>query len=126
MNDDSLSTFLQDLLDFYEQEPWVLLLTTLMTAVVAGGFLVVVVRAITKAGTLQPPRTVLSLLVALVALISILGVIIRPEVDSLAVAAGTAIGGLAGALATAFTPSGIRTAATPEPDHGEDPDDADA
>jgi hypothetical protein len=126
MNDDSLGTFLQDLLDFYEQEPWVLLLTTLMTAVVAGGFLVVVVRAITKAGTLQPPRTVLSLLVALVALIAILGVIIRPEVDSLAVAAGTAIGGLAGALATAFTPSGIRTAATPEPDHGEDPDDADA
>lgn len=109
------TTILQALLDYYEKEPGVLLLTTTVTAVLAGAFLIAVVRAINKAGNMQPPRQVLALLVSLIGLIALLGVILRPDVQALAVAAGTAIGALAGALATAYSPSGIKVASEPEP-----------
>lgn len=108
------TTILQALLGYYEKEPGVLLLTTTVTAVLAGAFLIAVVRAINKAGKIQPPRQVLALLVSLIGLIALLGVILRPDVEALAVAAGTAIGALAGALATAYTPSGIKVAEEPE------------
>ena len=108
-------TLLEALLDYYEKEPGVLLTTSILTVVLAGAFLMVVVRAITKAGSIQPPRQVLALLISLIGLVALLGVILRPNVDALAVAAGTAIGALAGALATAYSPSGIQVASEPEP-----------
>ena len=93
---------LESLLEFYETQPEVLIFTTTVTAFMAGSFLWVVVKAITKAGQVQPPRNVLALLVALVGLVAVLGVIIRPDVDSLAVAAGGALGALGAALAAAW------------------------
>lgn len=93
---------LEALLDFYETQPEVLIFTTAVTAFMAGGFLWVVVKAITRAGQAQPPRNVLALLVALVGLVALIGVILRPEVDSLAVAAGGAIGALGAALAASW------------------------
>lgn len=108
-------TLLEALTEFYEKEPGVLLVTSVLTVVLAGAFLMVVVRAITRAGTFQPPRQVLALLLSLIGLVALVGVILRPDVDALAVAAGTAIGALAGALATAYSPSGIKVASEPEP-----------
>lgn len=114
MNDEG-TTLLEALLEYYEKEPGILLTTSILTVLLAGAFLLVVVRAITKAGTIQPPRQVLALLLSLIGLVALLGVILRPDVDALAVAAGTAIGALAGALATAYSPSGIKLASEPEP-----------
>lgn len=122
--DSDAQTLLEALLDYYEKEPGILLVTSILTVLLAGAFLLVVVRAITKAGTIQPPRQVLALLLSLIGLVALLGVILRPDVDALAVAAGTAIGALAGALATAYSPSGIKVASEPEPGVEPEPPDS--
>ena len=116
--DPSIADLLEQVLELYEAEPWVLLVTALASAVVIGGFLALITWAIYRSGSLSPPRQVLIIVTALIGLMSILGVIIRPDVDALAVAAGAAIGALAGALATSFTPTGLQAADEDEPSDG--------
>ena len=94
---------ISDVIDLFEANPWILFVTTILSAAVIGGFLFLIVKAIAQAGRVQPPRVVLSLLVALIGLVAILAATIRPDVDALAVAAGAAIGALSGALTAAFT-----------------------
>jgi hypothetical protein len=92
-----------DIIDSLQQEPFVFGTSVVAGLLVTGLVLFAMTRGISKAGTLQPPVTTLAVLTALVAMLSILGVVIRPNVDSLAVAAGTAVGALAGALGPAFS-----------------------
>jgi len=92
-----------DIIDSLQKEPFVFGTSIVAGLLVTGLVLFAMTRGISKAGTLQPPVTTLAVLTALVAMLSILGVVIRPNVDSLAVAAGTAVGALAGALGTAFS-----------------------
>lgn len=104
-----------DLIEALQKQPEVLVVGAVATVTGATVFLVVVSWAISKAGRFQPPVVVLSVVVGLVAMVAILGAIIRPEVQALAVAAGTAVGALAGALGTAFTQRGERH---PDPSEG--------
>jgi membrane associated rhomboid family serine protease len=102
-----------DLLDFFEAEPWIFVVSALGTALLVGFTLAGVVYAISKAGHFQPPRVVLSVITGLVAMLAVIAVIVRPDVEALGVAVGTAIGGLVGALGTAYTDSTKRRAEEP-------------
>lgn len=104
-----------EIIDSLQQDPEVLVIGAVATVISATVFLVAVSWAISKAGKFQPPVVVLSVVVGLVAMVAILGAIMRPEVQALAVAAGTAVGALAGALGTAFTQRGERY---PDPTEG--------
>lgn len=90
---------LEGILELYEDEPYVLVVSMLATVLSISAFLGVIVYAITRAGELKPPLTVMTIVLSLLGLLSIVGVIVRPDVDSLAVAAGAAIGALGSALA---------------------------
>lgn len=110
---------LGELLDFYEREPWLIIATSLITATAVAIMLFAITYAITRAGTYHPPRTALTVITGIVAMLALVAVIVRPEVESLGVAVGTAIGGLVGALATAFNER--NTGAEPEPDDRTEP-----
>ncbi len=109
---------INNIIDFYEQEPGLVVFTSLLAAVGVTLLMVGVVYAISKAGHFQPPRVVLSVITGLVAMLAIIAVIVRPGVEALGVAVGTAIGGLVGALGTAYTDSTRRATEpkeSPEP-----------
>lgn len=98
-NPSDLIQILESILELYEDEPYVLVVSAMATVLSISAFLGVIVYAITRAGELQPPLTVMTIVLSLLGLLSIVGVIVRPDVDSLAVAAGAAIGALGSALA---------------------------
>lgn len=114
MEEERRSTIV-DLIEALQQQPEVLVVSAIASVIGATVFLIAVSWAISRAGKFQPPVVVLSVVVGLVAMVAILGAILRPEVQALAVAAGTAVGALAGALGTAFTQRGERH---PDPAEG--------
>jgi hypothetical protein len=100
---DSTADILQSIIDLYDKEPGLVFALSLVTAVSIAIVLAGIVYAISKAGHFQPPRVVLSVITGLVGMLAIIAVIVRPGVEALGVAVGTAIGGLVGALGTAYS-----------------------
>lgn len=113
--DDGQRSTVVEIIEALQSQPEVLVVSAIASVIASTVFLVAVSWAISKAGRFQPPVVVLSVIVGLVAMVAILGAIIRPEVQALAVAAGSAVGALAGALGTAFTQRGERH---PDPTEG--------
>ena len=125
-SDDSGERIIRDIIEFYEQEPELVIFTSLLAAIGVTMLMIGVVYAISKAGHFQPPRVVLSVITGLVAMLAIIAVIVRPGVEALGVAVGTAIGGLVGALGTAYTDStrrAIDPKEEPEPPEPVEPTD---
>lgn len=112
---DSAERIINNIIDFYEQEPALVIISGLITAAGVGFILSGVIYAISKAGHFQPPRVVLSVITGLVAMLAIIAVIVRPGVEALGVAVGTAIGGLVGALGTAYSDASKSKGDTGEP-----------
>jgi predicted membrane channel-forming protein YqfA (hemolysin III family) len=119
------TTVLLELVEVLQEDPTVLVWTSIVGVIGASAFLAATVYAISRAGRFQPPRVVLSVVLGLVALVAILGAILARDQTSLAAVAATAVGGLAAALGTAFDArSGDDDAVTQvaEPDAEDDPD----
>ena len=116
-NENATERIINEIIDFYTEEPALVIFTSLLGAIAITFLMFGVVYAISRAGHFQPPRVVLSVITGLVAMLAIIAVIVRPGVEALGVAVGTAIGGLVGALGTAYTDSTRRglDGETPEP-----------
>jgi heme A synthase len=93
---------LLELIEVLQQDPQVLVWTSIVGVMGASAFLAATVYAISRAGRFQPPRVVLSVVLGLVGLVAILGAILARDGSPLAAVAATAVGGLAAALGTAF------------------------
>jgi len=87
---------------FTEKSPFTVFLGTLVIAVFVVTFIWVVMHGITAAGSRQPPVVVVTLILGIVTIIALVAVMVRPDIEAIAVAVGTGIGGLAGALGLAF------------------------
>ncbi len=100
------STLGGDLFDWlsesFDRSPLVVFLGAVTVAGFAVAFIWVVLRGIREAGTRQPPVVVVTLILGIVTIIALVAVMVRPDVEAIAVAVGTGIGGLAGALGLAF------------------------
>lgn len=102
--DDTVSQqeWLDAVLRVLDEHPWALFASLTITSVVFAVALFGTVWGLSRAGKYQPPVVTVTIVLGIVGMLSLLVLAFRPEIDALAVAAGTAVGGLAGALGTAF------------------------
>lgn len=83
-------------------EPWVLFISLFSSAVLATVFMSFVVIGISRAGRFNPPKVVITIVLGIVALMALLTYALQPDNDSLGQVVAASVGGLAGALGTAF------------------------
>lgn len=85
-----------------KDEPWVFFLSFLVVLGVMTVFLTFMVIGIARAGKFSPPVVVVTVVLGLVAMMSLLVYAFRPDNEALGNVVSAAVGGLAGALGTAF------------------------
>ena len=94
--------WLDAVLRVLDQHPWALFSGLFVSACLFTVALFGTIYGLSKAGKYQPPVVTVTIVLGIVGMVALLVLAMRPEIEALAVAVGTAIGGLAGALGTAF------------------------
>ena len=93
-----------DVVQLIDAEPGLFFGATFLVAGVVGGLLFLAIRAITKAGNVQPPVVVVTLVLGIVLILIAVVIALRPDLgDVLAPLLGAGVGGLASALASSFS-----------------------
>ena len=98
----SETSIIESVLDFYSEDPWVLVVSTLLGLLAVGTLLVFAIRGIIDAGRLLPPPVSVSLVLGIVALATLVVAALRPASAEIVTIAGTAVGALAATVTIAW------------------------
>ena len=107
-----------DIVLFADRNPAIFAITIALLVVATGSLLYFAVKSVGDAGRVQPPLVVIVLVLGIVLLTLTVVIALRPStVEALAPLVGAGVGGLAGAVAQAFT---ARRSVDQEPKEGRD------
>ena len=98
----SETSIIESVLDFYSEDPWVLVVSTLLGLLAVGTLLIFAIKGIIDAGRLLPPPVSVSLVLGIVALATLVVAALRPASAEIVTIAGTAVGALAATVTIAW------------------------